>query len=202
MEEELLTALKALSDASRLRIVGLLAARAMPVEEVARELKLSPGTVVHHLKRLREAGLVEPRPRPPYMEYSLRLQRLSEIGAALGRAGRERGPERRELTGPQGPPRPASEARVLEAFLEDGRLARIPAHEKKRLIVLRHLAETVFTDERPYPEKEVNQRLAALHPDVAALRRYLVDHGFMARGRGEYRLRPREEWPKEVTSAG
>ncbi len=103
MDEGLLTALKVLSDASRLRIVGLLAARAMAVEEVATELKLSPSTVVHHLKRLRDAGLVEARPRPPYMEYSLRLRRLSEIGAALGRAGR-RGRKGTELPGPDARP--------------------------------------------------------------------------------------------------
>jgi DNA-binding transcriptional ArsR family regulator len=59
MDPELLTTLKALSDASRLRIVGLLAARPYAVAELADDLSLSPGTVVHHLKRLKAAGLVE-----------------------------------------------------------------------------------------------------------------------------------------------
>lgn len=73
MDPVLLKALKALSDASRLRIVGLLAGgRRMAVEDLAAALSLTPGTVVHHLKGLREAGLVESRPRPPYMDYSLR----------------------------------------------------------------------------------------------------------------------------------
>jgi len=35
--------------------------------------------------------------------------------------------------------------------------------------------------------KEVNQRLALFHPDVAALRRYMVDGGLMTRANGEYR---------------
>ena len=53
MDHDLLDALKALSDASRLRIVGLLAGgRRMAVEELAAALDLTPGTVVHHLKRL------------------------------------------------------------------------------------------------------------------------------------------------------
>jgi hypothetical protein len=33
----------------------------------------------------------------------------------------------------------------------------------------------------------VNQRLALFHPDVAALRRQLVDSGLMTREAGEYR---------------
>lgn len=90
MDPVLLKALKALSDASRLRIVGLLAGgRRMAVEDLAAALSLTPGTVVHHLKRLREAGLVESRPRPPYMDYSLRLPRLAEIGGQLDRIGRQ-----------------------------------------------------------------------------------------------------------------
>src|SRR5215217_6910790 len=90
MDPDLLVALKALSDASRLRIVGVLAdGRAMSVEDLARELSLSAGTVVHHLNRLRDARLVESTPRRPYMDYRLVLPRLSEIGAALGRVARE-----------------------------------------------------------------------------------------------------------------
>jgi hypothetical protein len=41
----------------------------------------------------------------------------------------------------------------------------------------------------------VNELLALRHPDVAALRRYLVDEGFMSRNAGVYRLRPVAEWP-------
>ena len=57
------------------------------------------------------------------------------------------------------------------------------------------IAETVFEPGVAYPEKEVNQRLAILHPDVASLRRYLVDLHFMARTRGVYRLEPATSWP-------
>jgi hypothetical protein len=84
---------------------------------------------------------------------------------------------------------------VLRAFVEDGRLVSIPAQEKKRQVILRYLAETVFEPGREYSEKEVNQRLGALHPDVASLRRYLVDAHFLARSAGVYRVRPVAEWP-------
>jgi DNA-binding transcriptional ArsR family regulator len=194
VDPELLVALKALSDASRLRIVGVLAdGRAMSVEDLARELSLSAGTVVHHLNRLRDARLVESTPRRPYMDYRLVLSRLSEIGAELGRVAREQtgvGPaaEAPEWAGPD-------DAKVLRAFFEGDRLTSIPAQRSKRLVVLRQLAETVFERKRKYPEKEVNQRLGAWHPDSASLRRYLVDEGFMARKQSVYRLRPRSDWP-------
>ncbi len=75
------------------------------------------------------------------------------------------------------------DARVPRSYLVDGRLATIPAQHRKRQVVLRFLLERVFTEDREYPEKEVNQRLALFHPDVAALRRYLVDDGYVTRDR-------------------
>jgi DNA-binding transcriptional ArsR family regulator len=195
MDPDLLTALKALSDASRLRIVGLLAdGRRMAVEQLAAALELTPATVVHHLKKLREAGLVESRPRPPYMDYSLRLGRLSEIGGALHRVAREQSGESITDAAAPGWAGPA-EAKVLRAFFDGERLTSVPAQHSKRLVVLRQLAESVFERKRKYPEKEVNQLLAVRHPDAASLRRYLVDEGFMTRKNSVYRLRPRRDWP-------
>ena len=54
----------------------------MAVEQLADELGLSAPTVAHHLKRLRAAGLVVARPRPPHVEYALRLDRLVAIPAS------------------------------------------------------------------------------------------------------------------------
>jgi DNA-binding HxlR family transcriptional regulator len=186
MDQELLTTLKALSDASRLRIVGLLASRPYAVEELADDLSLAPGTVVHHLKRLRAAGLVDARPRRPYVEYFLRLDRLHAVGRMLHamEVGSE---DRTTLPGPDGESLPAFEAKVLRAFIVDGRLSSIPAQEKKRLVILEYLRDRAFTEDRAYPEKEVNQRLAIFHPDVAAVRRYLVDNKLMTREAGVYR---------------
>jgi DNA-binding transcriptional ArsR family regulator len=187
MDHELLTALKALSDASRLRIVGLLAARPYAVEELSAALELSPGTVVHHMKRLRAAGLVDSRPTHPYVEYSLKIAALQGLGRKLDElehAGDEQGAS---LPGPDGEDLPAYDAKVLRAFLVDGRLTSIPSQEKKRQVILRFLLDRCFGEDRTYPEKEVNQRLALYHPDVASLRRYLVDTGLMARSAGHYR---------------
>jgi DNA-binding transcriptional ArsR family regulator len=195
MDEDLLLTLKALSDRSRLRIVGLLAGHPMAVGELADALRLTPATLVHHLHRLSAAGLVDAERRPPYVEYRLRLDRLAQLGKRLDAAASPGAASPAELPGPDGRPRPAFEAKVLRAFVVDGRLISIPAQEKKRQVLLRYLAETVFEPARPYPEKEVNQRLAVLHPDVASLRRHLVDGGYMRRAAGIYELRPIQEWP-------
>lgn len=75
---------------------------------------------------------------------------------------------------------------VLRSFLDgDGRLRSIPAKHSKRLVVLDHLAQLFEPGER-YPEAEVNRRLRQAHPDVAALRRYLVEEGFLDREGGLY----------------
>lgn len=198
MDPQLLTSLKALSDASRLRIIGLLAeGKRMSVEQLAAALDLTPGTVVHHLKRLREAGLVESTPRPPYMDYSLRVGRLGQIGAELHQLGREQSGASTEVM-----VRPtwasAEEWRTLRAFFEGDQLTSMPAQHAKRLTVLRYLAEDVFERKRKYPEKEVNQLLAARGADAASVRRYLVDEGFMTRKNSVYKLRPRRDWPAPI----
>ncbi len=60
----------------------------------------------------------------------------------------------------------------------------------------RHL--DVPEDDREYPEREVDQRLALRHRDVAALRRYLVDSGYLERHAGIYRRRPMAAWPVDA----
>jgi hypothetical protein len=71
--------------------------------------------------------------------------------------------------------------RVLHNFLAaDGHLTTIPSKHSKLLVVLDHLAQQ-FEPGRTYPEPEVNDILRRFHPDFAALRRYLVEDGFLTR---------------------
>ena len=91
---------------------------------------------------------------------------------------------------------PAFEAKVLRAFIRDGRLVSIPSKERRRQVVYRYLRDQVFVEDRSYPEREVNQRLALFHPDVAALRRYLYDERYVDRDHGLYtRQTPRPALP-------
>jgi hypothetical protein len=83
------------------------------------------------------------------------------------------------------------EEKVIRAFVRDGRLVSIPAKPRKRELLLPYLLDLALPEDRPYEEKEVNQRLGLLHRDVAALRRYLVDGRFVTREAGIYRrVRP------------
>jgi hypothetical protein len=79
------------------------------------------------------------------------------------------------------------EEKVIRAFVRDGRLISIPAKPRKRELLLPYLLDLCFPEDRDYEEREVNQRLALLHRDVAALRRYLVDGRLMTRDAGIYR---------------
>ena len=82
--------------------------------------------------------------------------------------------------------------KVVRAFMRDGRLTSIPAKPSKRDLLLPLIRDRCFPEDRDYEEKEVNMRLALLYPDVAALRRYLVDGAWMTRSSGLYRRGPRD----------
>jgi hypothetical protein len=79
----------------------------------------------------------------------------------------------------------ADAERVLRTFVKDGRLVGIPTKHSKRMVVLDFLAQ-LFEPGRRYSEPMVNLMLGQFHPDTAALRRYLVDAGFLDRQSGEY----------------
>lgn len=75
---------------------------------------------------------------------------------------------------------------VLRAFLApNGRLTTIPTRIRKRLVVLNLIAQR-FAIGRIYSEVEVNAIVGDFHDDTAALRRYLVDEGFLERRHGQY----------------
>lgn len=75
---------------------------------------------------------------------------------------------------------------VLERFFTpDGRLHTMPSKRAKLLLVLDRVAQA-FEPGVKYPELEVNQILLGFHDDYAALRRYLVENGFLSREAGVY----------------
>jgi hypothetical protein len=77
------------------------------------------------------------------------------------------------------------EDRVLAIFVRGGRLQQIPARRKKRLVVLRWLADHFRPAER-YTEAQVNEILLRYHEDSASLRRLMVDEELMQRRDGLY----------------
>jgi hypothetical protein len=71
----------------------------------------------------------------------------------------------------------------VDRWFDAGRLVAIPVKRVKRLPVLSRLAQQ-FEPGVYYSEADVNAALREFHPDVAALRRYLVEEGFMSRTPG------------------
>ena len=80
---------------------------------------------------------------------------------------------------------PDETRKVLRAFVADGRLQSMPVAASKKLVILDWLAQDVEPG-TTYSEKMVNLILGKRHSDTAMLRRYLVDHGFLDRAKGQY----------------
>jgi hypothetical protein len=178
-ETDLLTFFKALADANRLKIVGLLSQEAYPVEQLAAMLNLRPSTVSHHLSRLAEAGLVSARAEGYYSVYRLEVPALEAMARRL--LSREDLPE-----AAAGADRAAYDRKIIADFsMPDGRLKTIPAQHKKLLAILGHVVQS-FESDRRYSEPEVNAILRRFHDDTATLRRELVGAGLMAREAGQY----------------
>ena len=177
--EELLEIFKALADANRLRIIGVLAQQPSTVEQLAAMLGLQPSTTSRHLSYLAHVGLVSARAEGYYSVYRFEAAALEALAQRL--LARETLP-----AVAAGVDLDAFDRKVLRDFsLADGRLKALPAQRKKLEAVLRH-AVTLFEIDVQYTEKQVNQILSQLHEDTATLRRELVDAKLMARDHGVY----------------
>ena len=155
-----------LAEPARLRTVAALALGATSLTGVAAAAGLDAPAALRALDRLVARGLVEGGPETG---YRLRTERLAATARAVRR---EPVPD-----GSLGP--------VVRNFLADGRLTGIPVARSKRREVLDWVAAR-FEPGRVYPEREVNVVLGTVHADYAALRRALVDEGFLERRDGFY----------------
>jgi len=82
--ERLAARFKALSDPTRVALVNRLAQAAETcVCDLTAAFALSQPTISHHLKVLREAGLVESKRRGTWAYYSVKPETLAELAAAL-----------------------------------------------------------------------------------------------------------------------
>jgi DNA-binding transcriptional ArsR family regulator len=79
----LLPYLKALCEEMRLKIIHMLLKREMCVCEIMDELSLSQPAVSHHMKILKQAGLISDRREGKWIFYSLRKERFSLLDKLL-----------------------------------------------------------------------------------------------------------------------
>lgn len=174
---DLLEFFKALSDANRLKIVGLLAQEELSAEQIAAMLDLRPSTVSHHLSYLVHVGLVSARAESYYNIYRL------EVGALEAMAKRLLSRETFKAAAAD-VDTDAYDRKVLQSYLRpDGSIKAFPTQLKKLTVILRHVVQAFEPGVR-YSEKQVNDILSRYHEDTATLRRELVESGLMAREGG------------------
>lgn len=165
--------LKQVLDPRRLAVLGMVAARPRTADELRDEVGLRPRELLAILGPLVQAHVLE----HDGDRYRLRSTALREMALDLPQAPP---PAARMLFGMTG-----DEQTVLSRFFRGERLTEVPTQRSKRLVVLERLA-LEFEPGVRYEEAEVNATLQRFHPDYAALRRYLVDEGFLDRGEGRY----------------
>lgn len=146
-----------------LDIDGIGIASGLPVTEVRRDLE-----------RLVDAGVVDSV--APGADGRKRFVANPGTVAAAARVASHLRPE----TTPEDLGATAGQAAVLRGFMSDGRLRSIPVQRTKRRTVLDFLAQQ-FEPGQVYKEAEVNRLLGRFHPDVATMRRFLVDEEFLER---------------------
>jgi len=184
MEEqaaELLEFFKALADANRLKIVGLLAQNEYTVEQMAEMLDLRPSTVSHHLTRLSKAGLVSARSESYYNIYHLETKTLESMSQRI--LAQETFPAVTAEVDMD-----AYDRKVINTFCEpDGRIRQFPAQRKKFEVILRYVIQAFDPGVR-YTEKQVNEILKNYSDDTATLRRGFIEYKLMQRegGGGQY----------------
>ena len=121
----LLEFFKALADANRLKIIGLLAQDEYTVEQMAEILGVSAPTVSHHLRKLSSVGLVSARSESYYSIYSLETSVLESMSRQL--LSREIMPAVTADVDMS-----AYDSKILKTFCDkEGRILQFPAQRKK-----------------------------------------------------------------------
>ncbi len=158
-------------DPIRLAVLGRAAVGPVDPAVLAGELDVPARKILEAAGRLRESGL---------LDDDLRLDReaLRDVARQIPQVA----PASAAVTAGEWTD---EEADVLRRFFTGSRLVSIPAARQRRRIVFERLAQD-FEPGLRYPEKQVNFMLQLYHADYAALRRGLVDEGFLERADGVY----------------
>jgi hypothetical protein len=161
-----------LADEDRRLVFAAVVLGATTVEEVLARTGLAAAAGAKALGRLVDAGMVR-------TDEGGALVVATDALVQAARAALSRPPSTEHAAAPP------EAAKVLRAFVQDGRLLRIPTAGAKRRVVLDWLAQD-FEPGRHYKEGMVNLILGKRHADTAALRRHMVDGGYLDREDGWY----------------
>ncbi len=150
-----------LADEERFKILGAIALGARTLDKIASVTGLGNAVIMKAIVKLEGAGLITKKENG----YVFNI----DVIKAFNRELSKNIPKKPALTD-------------VERFLRDGKLNTYPRARSDQQEVFERFIE-LFEYERPYPEKEVNEKLKAVNPDFAALRRNLFDFGFFSRER-------------------
>lgn len=170
---------KALADPVRLRIVGLLVEEERCGQELAETLHLAPGTVTHHLRMLRELGLLTEERRPPYTYVRLDHAKLREAIVPFLK-------KERVQQFAAGPDVDQERRKVLSAFFEGPKLLSIPAQRRKKEIVFEEILRRL-PSQSSFDEATLSRLIEEIHPDFCTIRREFIMCRYMEREGGVYR---------------
>jgi hypothetical protein len=181
-QPQFLSFVKAMASAERLRIIGVLVRGRATQAEIAEQLHLPVRDIFDNLAFLAHVGVLYETDGV----YDLDKKAIEALARGQFEGKRPAYETKEE--------KPEDIRKVLKNYLNaDGTLKQIPSAKTRLLIILNFIVDA-FAFDTNYTEKEVNTILRRFHLDTAALRRYLVDNGLMAReGDGSRYWRVKEE---------
>ena len=162
---------RAVLDPVRLAVLGASVTGPVNLTEMSGMLNVPRAEIARAVGDLRTSGLLRP-------DGTLEVASLRAVARSLPDTSGGRGV-------PVEGPWDEAEARMLGRFFADGRLMEIPTAARKRRLVVEKIA-LEFEPGRRYSEQEVNLTIQLIHEDYAAIRRYMIDEGFMDRADGAY----------------
>ena len=179
---------KTVGDATRIRILSLLAGGPKNGQALAGILSLSAPTISHHLSKLKDINAVRERREKNTIYYHLNKDVLLHYSGALPKLILEGTNERNDTD------MELAHRKILDNFLTaEGKIKTIPSQRKKKLIVLHHIASGLKMG-KIYEEKEINEYIKKYHEDFATIRREFIMSDIMHREQNRYELNPREMW--------
>jgi len=162
--------LRLLADDARLKVFAALVLEAHHSSEIADRAGLPARDAIKVLAELEAAGLAA-RSGDGWHACP---EALAEAAAGIGGGPEDAFSDRDPV-----------EAAVLRTYLGQGRIRQLPVQRAKRLMVLDHVAGGFEPGVR-YDEDEVVEILRTFTDDHTALRRHLVDEGFLGREGGVF----------------
>ncbi len=170
-KETVIQFFKAVGQAERLRILGLLANNSYTVATLAKEMRMKETAVSRHLHILQKADLIQQQKDT----YQLKPSKLTQMQQII-----------------DGESTPSTlETDILNQYVQDEQLTAIPQKQAEREIILHWLTQK-FDPERRYTEEEVTAIVARHYRYPLTLRRILADNQFlMHTGRHYWRPLPR-----------